>query len=196
MTQAGHHNTNIAHAEQVHMPVMILPTQLSRNASPGSAPRLDPSCYHLFVIAGEDFSTGRFLVNSTRALTEHTSDELKKRYQHLESADIDKLKNFPALFMDENAEIVRALPDQLARWGYLTDIRVQDNGIRIAFNTVMTVPQQCLNDNSHHFGIQAYGRMSELNRTHWALKRVNLFEAFNDAGINYLPYETIQGGVS
>lgn len=195
VTQAGEHNTNIAHIEHAHMPVVIVPMQASPNTPSGQAIQFDLSCYHLFVIAGEDFLTGRFFVDPTRALTEYTSDELKARYQRLNSEAIEELKRFPALFMAENAQIGRALPEQEAHWGNLVDIRVQDNGIRIAFNKIMHVPQQRLNEYHHHFGITSHGRMSELNRTHWALKRVNLLEAFTDTETTYLPFTGSQGGV-
>ncbi|MSS84809.1 hypothetical protein FYJ24_08535 [Actinomycetaceae bacterium WB03_NA08] len=196
VTQAGHHNTNIAHVEHVFMPMVIAPSATLSNTASGAARQLDPSCYHLFVIAGEDFSTDHFLVDPTRALTEATASELKQRYQHLQPDMLQELMNYPALFMAENGAMGRALDDQQAWFGIINSIRVQDNGIRIGFQKIQAIPQQALNDHSHYFAINAYSRISELNRTHWALKRVNLFEAFNDAGINYLPYAITQGGIS
>lgn len=196
VTQAGHHNTNIAHVEHVLMPMVIAPPATSSNVLSGTAQQLDSSCYHLFVIADEDFQADRFLVDPTRALTESTAPELKQRYQHLQPDILQELKNYPALFMAENGAMGRALDDQQAWFGIINSIRVQDNGIRIGFQKIHAIPQQALNEHSYHFGIHSYGRMSELNRTHWALKRINLFEAFHDAGINYLPYTITQGGVS
>lgn len=197
VTQGGENNTNIAHVEHANMPVLIVQqtAQASSTALPMMSLELDWRNYHLFVIAGEDFSTGRFFVDPTRALTEYTSDELKQRYQHLTPAAIEELKRFPALFMAENEEFGKATSGQYAYWGYLTDIRVQDNGIRITFTRICPVPQQKLNENNNHFGIFSRSRFSELNRTHWALKRVNLHESFNEAGINYMPINVPQGGI-
>lgn len=196
VTQAGHHNTNIAHVERVIMPMVFAPSAASSNTASGTTRQLDSSCYHLFVIAGEDFETDRFLVDPTRALTEYTAPELKERYQHLQPEILHELGSYPALFMAENGAIGHALDGQQAWFGIINSIRVQDNGIRIGFQKIHAISQQALNDNSNHFGIQTYGRISELNRTHWALKRVNLFEGFNESGINYLPYAITQGGVS
>ncbi len=195
VTQAGHHNTNIAHVERVFMPLVLPLSTTSPKTDAGSARELDPSCYHLFVVADEDFESDRFLVDPTRALTESTAPELQQRYQHLQADILEELKSYPALFMAENGAIGHALHDQQAWFGIIESIRVQDNGIRIGFQKIHPIAQQALNDNHQRFGIRVYGRTSELNRRHWALKRVDLFEAFDDARISYLPYAIKREGV-
>lgn len=194
VTQAGQNNTNIAHIEHARMQMVVLSPQSSPEDPVWELPQMDLSCYHLFVIGGEDFPANHFYVDPSRALTEYTAEELKTRYQHLEASACEELLRFPALFMTENADIGRAAPDQRAWWGAVTSIRVQDNGIRIGYQKCFAISQQELNWNDHHFGIARHGRISEMNRTHWALKRVNLLEAFDDADISYLPFARKTGG--
>lgn len=195
--QAGQNNTNIARVENAFAPTIILTPNAPAASQPNTILPLDTSCYHLFVIAGEDFSTGQLLINPRRALTECVSEEIKKRFQHLQPHTHKQLQKYPALFMSENNKPGKASSDQQAFLGFITEIRVQDNGIRIGYQTYnIPISQQSLNENADKLGIVVRGRMSELDRTHWTLKRVNLFEAFNDAGINFLPFGCLQTAAS
>lgn len=193
--QGGENNLQIAHADQVN-PTQVqvyvpgarhLPSSTRAGHQAGMRP-MDPSHYHLFVIGGEDFDSDRFMVDPTRALTEYTDATLKEQFARLEPDMINQLKLFPAIFASENALYGQAADGQTAYWGAVTDIRVQDNGIRIGFHIIHPIPQNLLNENATYLGINGYRFVNELNRTHWALKRVNLFEAFQDAGIPYQPY--------
>lgn len=194
--QAGQNNTNIGSVENAFATTILVATNTPTASQPSVLRQLDMSCYHLFVVGGEDFTKKRLLIDPSRALTEYISDEIRMRYQHLEPELHDELQSYPALFMSENKGSGKASSDQQALLGYVTDIRVQDNGVRIGYETFgFPIQQQDLNENAHLLGIKTRGRMSELNRTHWTLKRVNLVEAFNEAGINLLPIRLPQGGI-
>ena len=69
-----------------------------------------------------------------------------------------------------------------AVYGYVTDIKVQDNGIKIYFTKLNAFPQQILIDIAAELCIGGARAFNELSRTHWAIKRVNLVEELAKAG--------------
>lgn len=76
VTQAGHHNTNIAHVNKAFMPVFVSTGTPATTVGTPAGTCLDPSCYHLFVVGDEDFSSDRFYIHPRRALTEYTAEDL------------------------------------------------------------------------------------------------------------------------
>ena len=147
---------------------------------------INTDCYHLFVMGGEEFDRDHFLVPKDRALTESTSQEMKDKYAHLDATAIEELKKFPAIFASENEMYGRTTAEHRAIYGLIRDIKVQDNGIKISFYSLSYIPQQRLNELCFELGINKASGYNEFNRTHWALKRINLIEALTDAGISVL----------
>ena len=92
------------------------------------------------------------------------------------------VKTFPALFCSENHHFTKTDPDHMAYYGYVTDIKVQDNGIKIYFTKLNAFPQQVLIDIAAELCIGGARAFNELSRTHWAIKRVNLVEELEKAG--------------
>ncbi len=74
------------------------------------------------------------------------SDELKALCAALTPEAIEIVKTFPALFCSENHHFTKTDPDHMAYYGYVTDIKVQDNGIKIYFTKLNAFPQQILID--------------------------------------------------
>ena len=68
----------------------------------------------------------------------------------------------------------------------MTGVKIQDNGIKIYFRPLWTVPQQKLNEIASKIALQGASSFNELNRTHWAIKKVNLIEELKAAGISVL----------
>ena len=147
---------------------------------------INTDCYNLFVMGGEEFDRDHFLVPKDRALTESTSQEMKDKYAHLDDAAIEELKKFPAIFASENEMYGRTTAEHRAIYGLIRDIKVQDNGIKVSFYPLSYIPQQRLNELCFELGISKASGYNEFNRTHWALKRINLIEALTDAGISVL----------
>ena len=103
----GDHNTLIAHADNVKNEYR--PTILITNPMPGMqqgyaiAVTLNLDFYNLIVVAGDVLDgTNHVMVDKERAITESTSDELKKQYAALTPEAIAEIKTFPTIIATEN----------------------------------------------------------------------------------------------
>lgn len=198
LNQHGSNGVQIAHADTVHAPTILIGT-VQPTSAPGLTAQqhsLSADAYHLFVTNDDPFEDNRFLVDRCRALNEneYTDEDFVDDFASLSPEAIETLKTYPAIVTTENHDYGETDEDHLAFWGFLNKIRVRSNGIRITFTPVHPFPLQRLNENAGLFGIEARSRFSELNRNHWALKRVNLLRAFTEAEIPYTPYMFPQGG--
>lgn len=184
ITISGDNNNFVAHAEKVENNISImLSDPRSRRGENSTRVTLNTDFYHLFVIADEEFVDTYFSVPKDRALTESTNDELKRKYATLSSEAIEELKRYPAIFAGENHSYGKTDDEQNAYLGFITDIKIQDNGIKIYYRIFTAISQQMLNEQGFEFGICGAKSFNELNRTHWALKQINLKEALQKAGI-------------
>lgn len=188
LTQNGDKNTQIAHANSVNHTInIILPGMAHppRNAiNTGISLNLD--CYNLFVIGDEDYQGGHFIVPKDRALTESMSDEAKEQFSSLNADSIAQIKAFPSLFASENHHYGKTDASHMAYFGLITDLKIQDNGIKVYFNMFSAIPQQKLNEIAFKLALGKAASFNELNRTHWAIKRVNLIEELRAEGISVL----------
>lgn len=188
-TQTGDKNTQIAHANNVNqvfniiVPGMAHPAGRTINTS--SVP-LNQDYYNLFVIGEEDFQGEHFIVPKERALTESMSDELKDKFSSLSSDAILVIRTFPSLFASENRQYGRTDDTHIAYFGMVTDVKIQDNGIKVYFHKFSDMPQQKVNEIALKLALGKAALLNELNRTHWAIKRVNLIEELRRAGISVL----------
>ncbi len=142
--------------------------------------------YNLFVI-GDEIKNNRFTMPKDRSLRSN-SDNVKK-FADLTLEAIAQIKTFPSLFMNENTEYGgRTSPEQEAYYGFVTDLRVQDNGIiKVRFRCDAKIKQQQLNDIFRMLDIHEGPGIMELNHTHWAIKNVDLIEELTEADL--LPKE-------
>lgn len=147
---------------------------------------LNTNYYNLFVIGEETFCDGHFIVPKDRALTEYMAPETKVLFSSLSDDAITQIKTFPSLFLSENHDYGRTDEDHQACYGLVTDVRVQDNGIKIHFQPLSSIPQQRLNEIIFQLAIDGTTGFKELNHTHWAIKRLNLIEELRAAGISVL----------
>ncbi len=148
-----------------------------------SVENLNTDYYNLFVINTETFESGRFLVPKDRALTEKITPEIAEQFAGLSDESIAQIKTFPSIFASENHFYGRTDDEHNARFGVVTDVKVQENGVKIYFNTISFLPQQRLNELAFNLALaSAYS----LNRTYWTIKKINLLEELADAGIQVL----------
>ena len=185
----GDGNTLIAHANVVHSSSITNVIVAGKHAREISAPApgaLSREYYNLFVMGSETFSafsSGHFLVPKDRALTECVSPDIKTTVSSLHADAIEFIKTLPAIFMSEHAGFGRVDDTQQAYFGIVRDVRVQMNGIKICYQTLNAIPQSRLFDLMRELDILGRPSFSELSRTHWAIKHVNLVEELRDAGI-------------
>jgi hypothetical protein len=191
VNQYGEKNVHVGHAENINNTVNFNVTYMIRH--PGQRPvqvtqTLNRDYYNLFVIGGEEFYNDHFLVPKDRALVQGTlADDLFDRLSALTPDAIKEIKTFPALFASENTDYWgKTDTQQQTIYGLVTDIKVQDNGIKIYFQPFTNINQQTINNIAFELGIGNRTAITELNRTHWTIKRINLIEALTDAGISVM----------
>ncbi|RUO36935.1 DNA-binding protein [Aliidiomarina shirensis] len=99
---------------------------------------------------------------------EYTVHELADRYGELTEENIGKLKSYPCVFGYEGM-------DGFFRIGYIIDIRIRSKEVTLSYEfdpLIQPLPMQKLIENRLAFDITDE---FEFNRTHWALKDVDLF---------------------
>lgn len=138
---------------------------------------LSDECFHLLigqVDCGQP--QGTLTIQKNRALsTNSTVQQLIDRFGKLTPAMVKELKTFPALIAAENEHYGRAGDTQVARIGFITEIRLRQAGVSIEYVAVDSVPQSVLNDLHDELDLWGNSRFNELNQTHWALKNIDLF---------------------
>ena len=187
LNQYGNDSTQIAYVQNydgtVNQTVVILP-----NGSTAGTPltenglSFDYDCFNLFVLGAEAYTDPYFIVPTDRALTESTVQEIKDKCASFTPEAIAEIKKYPALFCSENHNYTKTDPDHMAYYGYIKDIKVQDNGIKIYFQILNQIPQQTLIALAYELNIGKPYSLTELSRTHWAIKRINLVEVLEKAG--------------
>lgn len=101
-----------------------------------------------------------------------------------------QIKTFPSIFAAESHFIDYQLdPNQTAYLGFVKKIKVQQNNlIKIHFEKLHFISHQTLLNLMSELEIIGRPRCSELERTHWAIKNINLIEVLEDVGINMLNF--------
>jgi len=185
LKQEGDHNTQIAVVERLdfNQNVLIMPgAQQTGGVAIAQGMKFNYDCFNFFVLGDEQYDGTSFIVPKNRAITESTSQEMKDMCASLTPEAIEIIKTFPAVFASENHHYTKTDPDHMFRYGYVTDIKVQDNGIKVYFQTLNMLPQQVLIDLAEELCIGGAKAYNELSRTHWAIKRINLVEVLEEAG--------------
>lgn len=150
-----------------------------------AATKISSEYYNLFVVGDEPFNEGFFLIDKDRALTvtEGVAADISEQFASLSPEAQAAIKTFPSIFASENHQYGHTDEAQLAVFGVVTDIRIQENGIKIYYQRFCTIPQQRLNEIMLKLAIKGSSSFNELNRTHWTIKRINLIEELRAAGI-------------
>ena len=187
LVQTGEKSVQVAQAQNVnHVVNLILPAMTPGPIGSGASVNLNMDYYNLFVIGDETFCGGHFTVPKDRALTESMSSEVKAQFAALSEDAVSQIKTFPSLFASENHGYGKTDDAHQACFGIVTDVKIQDNGIKIHFHPLWAVPQQKLNEIAFNIALQGASSFNELNRTHWAIKKVNMIEELKAAGISVL----------
>ena len=148
--------------------------------------------YQLIVTCEEDvFSTGVVSVIANRALTKYNvPPEIFERCSTLTEEGIAELKRFPAIICQENTEMKGTTsPNQYCMYCYIQKVMVVGKNIKIAFKPIAPIQQIKLCDkrNAMFFGLNMDCAITDLNHSAWSVRRVNVFEAFKEAGIPGMP---------
>jgi hypothetical protein len=133
--------------------------------------------YNLFVSGDDQAWQGQsFRVEISRCVREYTDAEITNRFGKLTSTQIAELKSFPCVFAYEAGH--RLDP----KFGYLQDVTVRRGQVRVEYELHAIEPYLTygqLNQLDFELDIAEW----EMNRTHWAVKDVNLSEELSRHGI-------------
>lgn len=147
--------------------------------------------YNLFVIGGEtfcQFSQGNFVVPKEDALTRFVAEDIAEEIKKLDKAAMDRVQGFFCIFAPRNADYAEPGNDQNALLGVITGIQRQDEGFKIMYQTLNPISQATIHSLSSVLCIEGKPTISELDTTHWSVKKVNLVETLRAAGIScWLP---------
>lgn len=105
---------------------------------------------------------------------EYTEKDLIDKFVKLGRNEIDEIKKSPCIFAYED----HCKKD--ASIGYITDILVRQVGVKIFFEKIEILSAEKLHELQFELDIKDW----ELNRTHWAIKKVNLYKELKPLGIN------------
>ena len=148
--------------------------------------------YQLIVTCEEDvFSTGVVSVIASRALTkQNVPSEIFDRCSTLTEEGIEELKRFPAIICQENTEMKGVTaPNQFCMYCYIQKVMRVGKNIKIAFKPIAPIQQIKLCDkrNAMFFGLNMDCAITDLNYSAWSVRKINVFEAFKEAGIPGMP---------
>lgn len=148
--------------------------------------------YQLIVTCDEEvFNTGVVSVVSGRALTKgNVPPEIYERCSTLTEEGIAELKRFPAIICQENTEMKGTTsPTQYCMLCYIQKVMVIGKNIKIAFKPIAPIQQIKLCDkrNAMFFGLNMDCAITDLNHSAWSVRKINVFEAFKEAGIPGMP---------
>jgi hypothetical protein len=107
---------------------------------------------------------------------EHTQEALAATYRDLNPEQIEKLQRFPGLIGYEKGI------DLNARLARIDRIRLRHNEVRLEYTFVPGLPEITA-DQLENLAWELDISKTELHRTHWALKDVDLIEELTSAGI-------------
>ena len=146
--------------------------------------------YNLFVIGGENFNSGSFTISKVKVFsTEYIEPGIKKQFSKMrDDSVVEQILSLPSLFMNENTDYMKSRPGQKALFGRVTDLTIEPNDIRISFHAETQIFQQNVTDISQSLGVISNPGYSELNHTHWTIKRIDLMKVLAETGLMVLQY--------
>lgn len=135
--------------------------------------------YFNLIIGYDPFPSDHITVNSSRALTEYISDEVKTEFGGWSAEAIGKIKKLPAIISMERD----GSAEQQAVFAFIKEVRKQENGIKVYFQKYYPIPLSLLWENMRELAMYQF----EFTRTHWTIKNIDLLEVLHDAGVNLFP---------
>jgi len=140
----------------------------------GSKTTSNPEYFNL-IIGYDPFEKDHILVDPQRSLTEYISDEVKEQFCGWTAAAIEEIKKLPTIITQEWDRT----DTQHAVFAFIRDLKVQDNGVKVRFQKYFPIPFSFLIDYSADLAMNRF----EIYRTHWTIKKVDLLDVMQDAGI-------------
>lgn len=133
--------------------------------------------YNLLVSGNDEAWHGEpWIIERSRCVSEYTSDETKEKFGDLNEAQIDELRRLPCIFAYEAFNKTDPL------FGLIKDVTVRGGEVRIDYE-IHEVENFISAKQLADFSFELELGKWELNRTHWAVKDVDLASELNRHGI-------------
>lgn len=122
----------------------------------------------------EAWESDKYEMDRSRFL-EYTNNDIRNRYNLLDDTALEELMSFPCLFLYELGR------RGYGYIGYITNIKIRDKKIGFKFEKVDSIPTDDVIKLAFELDLDmGYKKLTELHRTHWAIKRVNLFNELQE----------------
>ena len=126
--------------------------------------RVTEEMYNLLISGDEEaWESSSYILDLDRFL-EHTEQNIKNRFSEFSNDVVNEIIGFPCIFAYEDC------CKKDSSIGYITDIMVRQGKVKITFQKEVTISSEDLHKLSFELDISDW----EFNRTHWAIKKVNL----------------------
>lgn len=134
--------------------------------------------YHLFISSDVNAWNGQpWSQELGRCLREFTADSLTARFGDFSPEQVRQLQAYPCIFAYENGR------DQAPKFGRIRTIERSGGSVRVRYDIQSVVPFITVDQLPRLFS-ELDSSDWEFNRTHWALKDVNLFRTLKRDGID------------
>ena len=145
----------------------------------------DRKYYNIFVV-GDDFNIttdNPFRVNCDRVFKQYMSEEIKPLFLPLTNdSKIERIKRMPCLFANENRHYGYTTEEQVLGFGYVRDIQLRRDGIKVYPHVICCLKQQRFNEALSNLDLYGNEKCNEFNRMHWAIKNVDLIAELQEMG--------------
>jgi TIR domain len=142
-----------------------------------SVERREKPMYNLFVSANEEAWQGEpWTIEASRCVNEYTDEAIIGQFGSLDAASIEALQKLPCIFAYEASNKLNP------KFGVIRDVVKRQGQVRVEYEFIAVDPfltHEDMNDMLFELDIGKW----EMNRTHWAVKDVNLAKELHKRGI-------------
>ena len=155
--QTGEKNVFANHVDNLNVTLQTLntPPQLVIQAPKLATLSLNNEYYNLIVRDEIDlYNTQPFTLSIDRSLKEYMGDELVKEFPISSSETQKRVLTFPSIFANENVSYGHTNEKQLLGLGYIRQLKVRHEAVKIYPHIIYLLPQQRLNESLFDLDIQ------------------------------------------
>ena len=181
--QTGEKNVYANHVDQLNLTVQNINAVPPLIAQVQNRPIAFPNCDYYSLIVSNDLDIPNlqpFTIDTDRSLTEYMEDAVKAMFSTLTDEIQKQVLTFPTIFANENiGGYDYTDEDQLLGLGYIRQIKIRRDKIKIYPQVLCLLPQQRFNEACFDLDLQSG---YELHRSHWSIKRVDLIAELRELG--------------
>lgn len=145
--------------------------------------QLKNSEFYNLIVTFEDtaWEFDKYEMDRSRFL-EYTSSDIDAKYSLLDNNALEGILRLPCLFL---YELGRGNNGYI---GYITNIKVRDKKIGFKFEKITTISIDDVKELAFELDlITNFKNITELHRTHWAIKKVNLLQELQEYNNSLIP---------